>query len=72
VFFVQAEFGDDEGQIINIDFRIIKKNGNLLISDIIPEGISFIVTQRSEVNSSISNKGFENFLEHLRELQEEK
>jgi len=69
VFFVQAEFDDNEGQVVNIDFRIIKKNGDLLITDIIAEGISFIVTQRSEVNSTISNKGFENFLEHLRELQ---
>lgn len=69
VFFVQAEFDNEEGQAINIDFRIIKKNGELLITDIIAEGVSFIVTQRSEVNSSISNKGFENFLDHLREMQ---
>jgi len=69
IFFVQAEFDDNEGQIVNIDFRVVKKNNELFITDIIAEGVSFIVTQRSEVGSSISNKGFEEFMKQLEELQ---
>lgn len=70
VFFVQAEFDDEQGGVVGVDFRIVKKNGDLLITDFIAEGISFIVTQRSEINSTISNKGFDNFMEHLREMEE--
>ena len=47
-------------------FRIIKKNNNYFIIDIITEGISFISSQRSEVNSIITSKGFDNFLNDLR------
>ena len=55
-----------EDKEVNNDFRIVKKNNKYYITDIITEGISFISSQRSEVNSIISSKGFDNFLEELK------
>lgn len=48
------------------NFRIIKKNNKYFIRDIITEGISFISAQRSEINSVITSKGFNNFLNELK------
>ena len=50
---------------VNNTFRIVKKNNKYYITDIITEGISFISSQRSEVNSIISSKGFDAFLTDL-------
>ena len=55
-----------EDKEVNNDFRIVKKNNKYYITDIITEGISFISSQRSEVNSIISSKGFDNFLQELK------
>ena len=49
------------------NFKIIKKNNGYFIRDIITEGVSFISAQRSEINSIISSKGFNNFLTTLKE-----
>ena len=48
------------------NFRIIKKDNKYFIRDIITEGISFISAQRSEINSVITSKGFNNFLNELK------
>ena len=48
------------------NFRIVKKNNKYFIRDIITEGISFISAQRSEINSVITSKGFNNFLNELK------
>lgn len=50
---------------VNNTFRIVKKNNKYYITDIITEGISFISSQRSEVNSIISSRGFDTFLKEL-------
>lgn len=52
------------------NFRIIKKNDKFFIIDIITEGVSFISAQRSQVNSVIASKGFNNFLEELKQQNE--
>lgn len=51
---------------VNNTFRIVKKNNKYYITDIITEGISFISSQRSEVNSIINSKGFDAFLTELK------
>lgn len=55
----------DNKEIKN-NFRIIKKDNKYFINDIITEGISFISAQRSEINSIITSKGFNNFLNELK------
>lgn len=56
-----------EDKIINNSFRITKKGDKYYITDIIVEGVSFISSQRSEVSSIISSKGFDAFLQELKE-----
>lgn len=45
------------GQIISIDWKIFEKNGELRIYDVILEGISMGITQRSEFSSVIQKGG---------------
>ena len=66
VFMVSTKTKDKNNKEINVDFRIIKKPEGLFITDIIPEGISFIGNQRTDVNYSISQNGFDKFMEDLK------
>ncbi len=66
VYMVSTKTKDINDRIINVDFRVIEKNGELYITDIIPEGISFIGSQRSDVNSSINQSGYKKFIERLK------
>ncbi len=66
VYMVSTKTKDINDRIINVDFRIIEKNGELYITDIIPEGISFIGSQRSDVNSSINTNGYDKFIKQLK------
>lgn len=52
---------------VNNSFRVIKKNNNYYITDVITEGVSFISAQRSEIGSIISSGKFDEFLNKLRE-----
>ncbi len=51
---------------VNNTFRIIKKNNNYYITDIIAEGISFIANQRTEIESIISAGKFNDFVNKLK------
>lgn len=66
VYIVQTTTKDKDGRLVNVGFRVIEKNGQLYIIDIIPEGISFISSQRTDVNNSISMNGYDKFLEDLK------
>jgi ABC-type transporter MlaC component len=48
-------------------FRIVKNGDKYLITDIITEGISFVSSQRSDVNSRIDSVGFERFMREIKE-----
>lgn len=67
VYMVSTKTKDINDRIINVDFRVIEKNGELYITDIIPEGISFIGSQRSDVNSSINTNGYDKFIKQLKD-----
>lgn len=66
VFMVSTRTKDKTDRDINVDFRLIDKNGKLLITDIIPEGISFIGNQRTDVGASILKNGYDNFIKDLK------
>ncbi len=55
----------DSDVIIDVSFRVKENDGKLLILDFVTEGVSLIETQRSEFNSSISQKGIEGFMKDL-------
>lgn len=52
---------------IAVDWRVRGVDGRLAIIDIIAEGISMVVTQRSEVTSVVGQKGIDGLLEAMRE-----
>jgi ABC-type transporter MlaC component len=57
---------DNMNKVVNVDFRVSSRNGKILINDIIPEGISFVGSQRTDIGDSIKQQGFDNFMKDLR------
>lgn len=66
VFMAQTKTKDPNNKDVNVNFRIIDNDGKLYITDIIPEGISFIGSQRSDIDNAITQKGFDNFMKELK------
>ncbi len=54
---VSSQIVRPNGQVIPIDWKIFEKNGELRIYDVILEGISMGITQRSEYASVIQKGG---------------
>ena len=62
----KAEFLPKTSNVpIEVDFRVRKRKGKLVVLDFIAEGISLIETQRSEFNSAIAKNGMDKFLKDL-------
>ena len=61
-----------QGADVSVDWRVRYKNGKYQIVDVIVEGVSMSVTQRSDFASVIQRNGgaVESLLEHLRETNE--
>jgi phospholipid transport system substrate-binding protein len=57
-------------QPIAVDWRVRNLDGRYSIIDIVAEGISMVVTQRSEVASVISQKGMDGLIQSMRERLE--
>lgn len=55
---------------IAVDWRVRSIDGRYAIIDIIAEGISLVVTQRSEVASVVGQKGIDGLIETMRERLE--
>lgn len=56
----------DSNMPVSVDFRVKERDGKFVILDFIAEGVSLIETQRSEFNSTISEKGMDQFLMDLK------
>ena len=52
---------------IRVDYRVRARNDKLQVVDILVEGISLIVTQRSEFASIINRDGLEGLMSKLRQ-----
>lgn len=57
-------------QPIAVDWRVRSLDGRYSIIDIVAEGVSMVVTQRSEVASVISQKGMDGLIQTMRERLE--
>jgi ABC-type transporter MlaC component len=66
VYMVDTITKDKNNTDVNVRFRIGIRKDNIYITDIIPEGVSFIGNQRSDVGYSISKDGYNMFIEQLR------
>lgn len=51
---------------IKTELRIVKKKNIFYITDIIAEGVSFINSQRNEINSFIDNNGFDALIKKIK------
>ncbi|NCT40157.1 MAG: ABC transporter substrate-binding protein [Alphaproteobacteria bacterium] len=59
------------GQDVKVDWRLRKKNGQYKVIDVVVEGVSMALTQRSDFSSVIQRGGGEVsvLIEHLREIK---
>ena len=57
-------------QPIAVDWRVRLLDGRYSIIDIVAEGVSMVVTQRSEVASVVSQKGMDGLIQTMRERLE--
>ena len=63
---------DKTNKNVNVDFRLSYKTDKtsntekFYITDIIPEGISFISSQRTEIDANLSKVGFDSFMKDLK------
>lgn len=68
---VSTEISGGDGPSIRVDYRVRSHEGTLQIVDVLVEGISLIVTQRSEFASVISRDGLDGLLDKLRKYTED-
>ena len=66
VYMINCTVKDNKNRDININFRLSTKDDKMLITDIIPEGISFIGTQRTEIDSAINRLSYNDFIIDLK------
>jgi phospholipid transport system substrate-binding protein len=52
---------------IAVDWRVRDNDGRLSIIDIVAEGVSMVVTQRSEVGSVVSQKGMDGLIATMKQ-----
>ena len=64
---VSTEIGGESGPTIRVDYRVRSHDGTHKIIDVMVEGVSLIVTQRSEFASVINREGFEGLMARLRQ-----
>ena len=64
---VSTEISGGDGPSIRVDYRVRSQQGKFQIVDVLVEGISLIVTQRSEFASVIRRDGLEGLLDKLRQ-----
>jgi phospholipid transport system substrate-binding protein len=57
----------NQGPPLKVDWRLRDQDGGLMAIDVVVEGVSLIVTQRSEFGSVIEREGFEGLLAELRQ-----
>jgi phospholipid transport system substrate-binding protein len=57
----------NQGPPLKVDWRLRDQDGGLMAIDVVVEGVSLIVTQRSEFGSVIERDGFEGLLAELRQ-----
>ena len=65
---VNSEVQAQNGQAIKVDWRLRDRKGSFKVIDVIVEGVSMSVTQRSDFSSVIQRGGgnIEVLLKHLR------
>ncbi len=58
------------GNVYRVDWRVRHEGDNFSVIDVIGEGISLVVTQRSEVGETVNRRGMDGLLASMREKAE--
>ncbi len=67
-YLVETEITDQDGKSYKVDYRLIMLNNNeYKIRDIIAEGVSLIITQRSDFSSILLREGMTSLIDKLKE-----
>jgi phospholipid transport system substrate-binding protein len=62
---IDGKFEQPDGQLIEVVFRLHRKDSNWLVYDIVIEGISLVATHRSGFAAEIRNEGLDSLIAHL-------
>ncbi len=63
---VRSKVQPERGQPVNVDWRLRRRDDRPVIIDLIVEGVSLLVSQRSEFASVIERSNMDGFLDELR------
>ena len=63
---MHTRIGRPSGPPLECDWRVRQRDGKLRIIDVMVEGVSMAVTQRSEFSAVIKSRGFDGLLSALR------
>ena len=66
---VRTEIRRAEGPPIRVDYRVRQRRGEQKVVDVHVEGVSLVITQRSEFGSIIARDGIDGLLQLLREYE---
>ena len=64
---VNAEIGQPQGEPIKLDFIVQTTGQGLKVIDVKVEGVSLLVTKRSEFNSVVAQKGIDGLIQAMRQ-----
>ncbi len=59
--------GPGTGKALAVDWRVRRRNGRFVVIDVIAEGVSLLITQRSQVAEVIGREGIDGLLRVLEE-----
>jgi len=63
---VHTTLTDSDGKVINVDYKVRRyKSGRFKLVDIVAEGVSMVMTHRSEFHSVVSRDGLDVLIEKL-------
>ena len=68
---VNAEIHRPNGDPIRVDFLVKSGTGSLKVTDVKVEGVSLLVTKRSEFDSVVAQKGIDGLLQAMRQKVDE-
>lgn len=68
-FIVRSKLFSDDGQErASLDWRVLDKDGDLQLGDVMVDGLSFSVERRAQFTAILKKDGFEALISHMKEV----
>jgi phospholipid transport system substrate-binding protein len=68
---VRSEIVSERGQTYEIEYRLLQRNGNWQVYDIVIEGVSLVNNYRTQFNKVILEKSYEQLVKQMKLKQEQ-